>query len=350
MSTSNILIGLTLCIPIMLAVISGCSVVGKKDSSEPTVTVDRVWPEKPAKARIAYVKSFTSPRDLGISRGFFTQIVDFITGGTDWHLVRPMAVLATADGKIYVADPGSKAVHRFDTINGEHKLILGKDDQAFPSPMGLAIGAKGEVYITDSSLGQIYVLHAGTDTAEALQLKIAPDQPTNIVVEQKNQRLYVVDSARHHIKVYAPNGSLVKTIGRRGNGDGEFNFPSMIWLDNKDRLLVSDSLNFRVQIFDLDGRFIDKFGHHGDGSGDMSRPKGVATDSYGHIYVVDALFHSIQLFNHSGEFLLNVGRQGNAAGEFLLPTGIYISHDNIIYVADSHNSRIQVFRYMGNQP
>jgi len=350
MLTRNIMPGLTFCVAIMLTMISGCSLVGVKDTTGQSESVSRVWPEKPAQARIAYVRSFASPRDLGISKGFFAQIADFITGGTDWHLVRPMAVLATTDGIIYVADPGSKAVHRFDTIKGKHKLIIGKDNQVLPSPVGLALGAKGELYITDSALGQVFVLPVGADTAEVLDLKITPDQPTNIVVDQISKRLYVVDAALHHIKVYEPNGALLKTIGRRGDGNGEFNFPSMIWLDNKDRLLVSDALNFRVQIFDLDGRFVSKFGHHGDGTGDLSRPKGVATDQYGHIYVVDALFHSVQVFNESGEFLLNVGGQGNAVGEFLLPTGIYISHDNMIYVADSHNNRIQVFRYMGVQP
>jgi len=348
MSINKSLTGLILSIPVMFAVITGCTMIAKKDSNEPTIT--RVWPEKPAKARIAYVKSFTSPDDLGISKGFFTQILDFFTGGSDWQLVRPMAIVASADGKIFVADPGSKAVHLFDTKNAEHKLILARDNQPFPSPTGLALGLKGEVYITDSSLGQVFVLHTGKDAAEALNLKINPDQPTNIAVDKTSKRLYIVDSVHHHIKVYDHNGTLIKTIGQRGNADGEFNFPSMIWIDDTGHLLVSDALNFRVQIFDLEGRFISKFGRLGDGTGDMSRPKGVAKDSHGHIYVVDALHHSIQLFNNSGEFLLNVGRRGNAAGEFLLPTGIYISHDNMIYVADSHNSRIQMFRYIGDRP
>lgn len=350
MPAKIILPELALCIAILLIVIPGCTLTGEKQASEQAVQIIKVWPQKPAKARIAYVKTFASAADLGISKGFFARIVDFFTGRQDRHLVRPMAVLVTGNGKIYVADPGSRAVHRFDTKSSKYTLILAQDNQALASPVGLAMGVKGEVYITDSFLGQVYVVRAGSDTAEIMELEVAPEQPTNIAVDRKSQRLYVVDSARHHIKVYRPDGSLLNIIGRRGNEDGEFNFPSMVWLDNQDRLLVSDALNFRIQIFDLDGRFINKFGLHGDGTGDMSRPKGVATDSQGHIYVVDALFHSIQLFNDSGEFLLNVGHQGNAAGEFLLPTGIYITYDNMIYIADSHNSRIQVFRYIGNQP
>lgn len=341
--------GIICCIATVVFVISGCTLTRERQTTDQAEEITKVWPQKPAKARIAYVKSFTSASDLGISKGFFARVVDFFTGRQDWQLVRPMAVLASGDGRIYVADPGSKAVHRFDTRNGEYAAILRQDDQVLPSPVGLAMGTEGELYIADSFLGQIFVVPDGSDTAEVLPLEEAPQQPTNIAVDLKSQKIYVVDSASHHIKVYSPEGLLLNTIGQRGDADGEFNFPTMIWLDSQDRLLVSDALNFRIQIFDLDGRFIKKFGQHGDGTGDMSRPKGVASDSQGHIYVVDALFHSMQLFNDSGEFLLNVGRRGNAAGEFLLPTGIFIGHDNIIYVADSHNSRIQMFRYIGDR-
>lgn len=340
--------GIKLGIFALLVAMSGCTTVGEKQTTDQPGEIYKVWPQKPEKARIAYVKSFSLAADLGISKSFFARIVDFFTGRDDWQLVRPMAVLATGDEKIYVADPGAGTVHRFDTENGQYTAILRQDDQALPSPVGLALGIKGELYIADSFLTKIFVVADGSNIAEVMEFDIAPKRPTNIAVDQNSQRLYVVDSEDHNIKVYGTDGLLLNTIGRRGNRDGEFNFPTMIWLDNQDRLLVSDALNFRIQMFNLDGRFVKKFGQRGDGTGDMSRPKGVASDSYGHIYVVDALFHSLQLFNDTGEFLLNVGHRGNATGEFLLPTGIYIDRDNIIYVADSHNSRIQMFRYIGS--
>ena len=36
--------------------------------------------------------------------------------------------------------------------------------------------------------------------------------------------------------------SLIKTIGKRGKEDGEFNYPSYLALDSKGRLFVVDSL------------------------------------------------------------------------------------------------------------
>ena len=157
--------GLSFCIAILLVIIPGCSLTGENQATDQSVEISMVWPQKPAKARIAYVNSFATAAELGISRSFFARIVDFFTGRQDWHLVRPMAVLVADDGKIYVADPGSRGVHRFDTKNSKYLLIQAQDNQALLSPTGLALGAKGEIYITDSFLGQVFVVPAGSDTA-----------------------------------------------------------------------------------------------------------------------------------------------------------------------------------------
>ena len=54
-----------------------------------------VWPSEPDPPRIAYVRTFTQPDDLGIARGFFQRIADAIFGGSESRLVRPMAVVAS---------------------------------------------------------------------------------------------------------------------------------------------------------------------------------------------------------------------------------------------------------------
>ena len=253
-----------------------------------------------------------------------------------------------SDGILYVADPGARGVHRFDTAGGNYSLITAADDLALPSPVGLARGAAGEVYVADSKLAQILVIRPGTKVAVRLYLEVKLTQPTGIAFDAVSGRLYVVDTAEHRIHIFERDGSLAGSIGRRGTGDGEFNYPTYLWRTPQGRLYVTDSLNFRVQAFDERCQFIGKFGHQGDGSGDAARPKGVATDRHGHVYVVDALFHAFQIFDASGRLLLPVGERGQAHGEFWLPTGIFIDAETeTIYIADSYNQRIQVLRYLG---
>jgi DNA-binding beta-propeller fold protein YncE len=319
-------------------------------SLDPVAQPRIVWPALPAQARIAYVRSFNKAEDLGIGRGFWQWLSDLFTGGQEFHLIRPMAIVVTADKTIYVADPGAKGVHRFDQMHGDYQFITREDERILPSPVGLALGPDHSVYVVDSELAQLFLIQAGKDTATPLFPNLKLSQPTGIAYDAASHRTYVADTAQHHIVMLSAAGKVIKTFGRRGSGDGEFNFPTYLWLDAQHRLFVTDSLNFRIQIFDPNGNFLGKFGQYGDGTGNLARPKGVALDLDGHIYVMDGLFHALQIFDEQGNLLLPVGQRGTGPGEFYLPTGIFIDGSNRIYIADSHNQRVQILRYLGERP
>lgn len=303
-----------------------------------------VWPQPPAQARIEFVQAFSRPSDLGIARGLLGRVADFLFGAADERLVRPMAV-ALAAGVVYVADPGARGVHRFDRGAGRYALIAAEGG-AMPSPVGLAAGGDGEVYVVDSRLAQVFLLRPGASVAVPLRLDRRLTQPTGIAVDAASGRLYVVDAGAHCVYIFSRDGSSAGSIGRRGDGDGEFNFPTHIWRTAQGLLYVTDALNFRVQSFDAQGRFRAKFGRQGDKAGDAGRQKGVASDRDGRVYVVDALFHALQIFADDGRPLLLLGERGHGPGEFWLPTGICID-ERTIYVADAYNQRVQVFRSVG---
>jgi sugar lactone lactonase YvrE len=308
-----------------------------------------VWPPTPARPRIEFRGSFSGPEDLGIKRGFLRRVREVFTGVSRPRLIRPMTVVVNVNGEIFVGDPGSNGVHRFNLKEGGYDLVLGPRGSPLPSPVALTGAPEGEVYVVDSILDQVLVIRPGSRFASPLNLKAELKQPTSVAVDPVTKRLYVVDAGSHAIKVFKPDGTLYSEFGGRGRGNGQFNYPICIWL-NGDRLFVTDALNFRVQIFDLEGRFISKFGRIGDATGYFARPKGVSTDSFGHVYVVDSLLHAVQIFDQRGRFLLSFGSQGSGPGEFWLPTGIFIGRDDMIYIADSHNRRIQIFRYIGGGP
>jgi DNA-binding beta-propeller fold protein YncE len=306
-----------------------------------------VWPAAPAEPRIRYVRSFSRPEDLGIRKSMLQRLTEFVFGESDPRMVRPTAVVAN-DGVLYVADAGALGVHRFDTRDGGYLLLRAEGDKALPSPVGLAIGPGGEVYVTDSALARVYVIRPGADQATPLAVA-GLRQPTGIAYDRTQGRLYVTDTAAHAIVAFDAKGNEVSRIGTRGAGQGQFNYPTLIWCDAAGRLFVTDSLNFRVQVFDGNGRFLTAWGRHGDGTGDAARQKGVATDRHGHVYVVDALFHAFQIFDDHGAFLLSVGGMGQDRGEFWLPMGIFVGDDDVIYVADAYNRRVQMFRYLGGR-
>ena len=337
---------ITLCVGFLLA---ACE-PAVKPSMEVPEDERPVWPEPPAEPRVGFIGSFSRPQDLGIGKGFTERLAALFAGPSEARLIRPMAVAALPHGAIYVADPGAKGIHYFDQKNGRYHLIRRPKNGPLPSPVALTVAADGRIYVSDSKLSALFVIEPGAEEAVALPLQESLVQPTGLSLDAAGERIYVVDTGSHQVKVFARDGTVLNTFGQRGAGPGEFNYPTMIWRNREGNFLVADSLNFRIQVFDASGQYLRQFGGVGDGTGRHARPKGVASDQDGHIYVVDSLFHTIQVFDPIGVYLMNIGRQGQDWGEFWLPTGIFIDDRDTVYVADSQNRRVQVFRYIGATP
>ncbi len=336
--------------PLLTVVLSGlaaCSPAPVRVSFDPEITPDLVWPSAPDAPRIAFLGAFATPGDVGVSRSTLSRIWDLVAGSPPDTLVQPMAVAATAGGgRIFIADPGSQMVYLFDRTRGRFERLRRADDQPLPSPVGLALGPDGRLFLTDSQLGGVFTAEPGSSVLHPLALQEELAQPTGIALDPGSGRLFVAETAAHRVSVFDRAGRLLERIGSRGTGDGEFNFPTYLWLD-AGRLIVADSLNFRVQLFDTQNRFTGSVGALGSAPGSLPRPKGVAVDSLGHIYVVDGLLHDVQIFDRDGALLMAFGAQGEQPGEFWLPSGLWIAPDDTIYVADSRNRRVQVFRYVG---
>jgi DNA-binding beta-propeller fold protein YncE len=327
-------------------VLAGCATSNPVPPVDPVSATGLAWPSPPATPQVVYLRSISSPSDLGFTKNFFVRAFEFVFGEEQQRIVRPMAVVDVG-GVLFVADPGAQGVHRFDRPNGRYTLVRAEGGMFLPSPVGMTVGNSGDVYVSDSVMGAVFVIKPGAEFAVRLPTKEPLRQPTGLAFDPTSKQLYVSDTANHCIKVFNADGTYQRTLGRRGSADGEFNFPTMLWRNEAGHLLVTDSLNFRTQIFDAAGNFVQKFGQLGDGSGDAPRQKGVAQDRHGHIYVIDSLLHAVQIFDTSGRFLLSFGGLGQLPGEFWLPTGVFPTADNLIYVTDSYNRRVQVFKFVG---
>lgn len=336
---------------VLFFVFFGCQMRGQvKEDAVGEVSVPLMWPLPPEQPRIGYLYDISGPADLGWSPSFLEKTVAFFAGQhKNRMMVRPYGIIITPDEVLAVADPGARLVHRFYLKEKKYKKITEFRKQELVSPIGVALDARGRLYVSDSALKRVFVYDRKGTALREIGSDALLQRPTGIAVDPSSGRLYVVDSLAHAIKVFDRDGSFLFSIGKRGNGAGAFNYPTAITLDKEGNLYINDSLNFRVQIFKPDGRFLRLFGKHGDGTGELSNPKGVALDSEGHIYVTDAIFDRVQVFNTAGELLLVFGEAGQAAGQFWIPTALYIDGTDRIFIADSYNKRVQVFKFLGGE-
>ena len=303
-----------------------------------------MWPEPPERARIRFIKAVASPADLGIQPSFWERLGELVAGKAEAWMIRPTGIAVRGE-VLYVADPGAQALWILDGTAGRFKEIRGPKEQRLASPVAVALGREGKIYVADSYLRRVLIFDPKSALAGFMESP-AFERPAGVAYDEVVDRLYVADSAAHRIWVFSGQGVAQGEIGGRGSEDGHFNYPTHVALDRAGNLYVTDSLGFRIQMFGRDKRFLSAFGRHGDASGDFAAPKGLGVDSEGHVYVVDALFDAVQVFDRTGQFLLGFGQRGLGPGRFWLPGGLFIDEKDRIYVADSYNQRVQIFQYL----
>ncbi len=326
---------------VLLFVTAGCG----PERADPFASIETplVWPEPPERPRVMYLGAVSSEADMQKSDSWFEGFGELLFGKNPVGvMVSPYAVAVDSSGVMFVADSGGAAIHAFDLRTRDYSQFSSLSEEVkLQRPVGLVV-LDDRLYVVDSVLRQVcafkkdgrFLFSFGREQLE---------RPGGIACRYPEGTIYVTDAANHTVHVFDREGKFIGSLGTRGVGPGQFNFPTHLCIDRSGQLYVSDTLNYRVQVFAADGRFLRMFGQQGDRPGNFAHPCGVATDTYGNIYVTDRQFENVQIFSPEGQILMAFGQEGNAPGEFWLPAGIFIDDRNRIYVADSYNKRIQIF-------
>lgn len=262
-------------------------------------------------------------------------------------LQRPQSGTVDAEGRIYVTDTSRQAVFVFDPLAGELKVWdRALEGVNFVAPAGIVVRPSGEILVADAELGFVARLDRegnplGTIGRGALQ------RPIGLALDPGGKLLYVADIHAHEVKVFDVDGRVVRSLGRRGEGDAELNYPTYLAL-RQGELYVTDTMNARVQVFAAaDGAFRRTIGARGLYVGNLVRPKGVALDGEGNLYVVESYFDHLLVYDRRGQFLMPIGGVGTEVGKFYLPAGVWTDARGRVFVADMFNGRVVVFQFLG---
>lgn len=304
------------------------------------------WPPPPEPPRITCELAYHGSDDVERHPGFWASLGELLVGAPDQELTSPSGVAVDADDRLWVADPGAAAVHRVDLRSGEHAVYLGSESEPMATPVAIAPGPDGTVFVSDSTRARILVLDRDGAVVRAFGEATDIGRPTGLVWDAAHARLLVLDTTGCRLLVLGADGALLQTVGTRGEGLGQFNFPTHLALAADGRVFVTDSMNFRVQVFGPDLAPRSAFGAVGRGPGTFASPKGVAVDSQGHVYVADGMFDNVQVFQDDGQLLLAFGEHGADLGCLALPRGLWIDGQDRIFVADGGNARVQIFQFL----
>ena len=135
----------------------------------------------------------------------------------------------------------------------------------------------------------------------------------------------------------------VLCFGKRGSGDGMFQYPLGMAVSDKDEILVADCVNHRVQVFDSNGTFLRSFGHQGKNAGEFNCPDGIVIDKDGNIFVADRGNHRVQIFSREETYLGSFGGNGSLDNQLSSPRGLSLDSTGNVIVADTGNKLIKIF-------
>lgn len=226
----------------------------------------------------------------------------------------------------------------FGSVSGANGL--------YTQPHGLAISSTGDIAISDTQKHCVHLLSPDGVS----KMDFGGDElsyPVGVAFDMTEKSIIVADRDNHRLLVYSiKTGKLIRKIGRKGSGDGQFDGPSGICVDGEGRIIVADWNNHRIQVFSSDGLFLFKFGDMVKNK--LKHPRAVTFCNVRKRFVVsDTGNNVIKVFGPKGKFLYSIGKPGVKKGELYSPRGITVDRLDRIVVCDFDNHRVQFFRFDG---
>jgi DNA-binding beta-propeller fold protein YncE len=177
--------------------------------------------------------------------------------------------------------------------------------------------------------------------------------PEDIVTDTKGN-VYILDSGNHRIQKFGSDYQYLDTIGRQGQGPGEFYFPSSLDIGQDNYLYVSDPQNKRIQILKPDGTEYKtiKFLNESIGSIKLLHSGNIIMNPAGGFIMIPSFEE-----NELSKLIKVYDREGNLVREFGEPFDFKhilmnrmgnqyefaVDEDDCIYVTFMHQNRIEKY-------
>ena len=183
-----------------------------------------------------------------------------------------------------------------------------------------------------SEINDSVIKHLSAQREEYEHLNPIPTPPqlnTSHLDELRNQ-IERFGALEYPTQIYTSKLSPIRSIGRKGKGDGELYKPYGVVIDGKGNIFIADTGSSRIQLISLEGQFIREFG-----KGELSYPHSIALYN-DWLFVTDFKLNKVLRYETESYKL-----ECKSELELNRPLGITVD-DNEVFVADCVNNRIVV--------
>ena len=270
-------------------------------------------------------------------------------GVADGRFQRPRAIAIDEQDRIFIVDMTA----RIQVFDSEGRFIRSWRTPAWENgkPSGLSFASDGNLLVADTHYFRILVY---TPAGELLLQRTIGGEAGNApgqfgfvtdIVEDSQGNYYIAEYGEFdRIQKFSPEGRFLMQWGGHGREREKFMRPNNLAIDAHDRLWVVDSCNHRIKVYDANGeepKLVKMWGVEGTAPGQMRYPYDLVLDGKGHVYVTEFGNHRVQKFTEDGESLGVYGGPGREAGQFYQPWALALDSRGRLNVLDSYNHRVQ---------
>jgi 4-amino-4-deoxy-L-arabinose transferase-like glycosyltransferase/sugar lactone lactonase YvrE len=133
------------------------------------------------------------------------------------------------------------------------------------------------------------------------------------------------------------NAKLLWQTGGCGSGEGQFQSPHGLAVDQQGNIWVADTGNRRIVEINADGKYLMNFGQTGEKAGQFLQPYDLVVEQGGNLVILDSESPNVlQRFTHTGVFQTSFGSSLSTYS----PRGLGIDHAGNLFIADTGGSRL----------
>jgi len=278
---------------------------------------------------------------------FFSRVEVIGSRGTaPGQFIKPRSVAVDALDNLYVADMTGR-VQKFSP-KGDYLAAWLMPVTDLGKPKGMGLDGAGRIMVIEPHYSRVshyspegkLLLQWGAHGTNAGQLAF----PRAVAANRRGEIFVSEYGVVERIQLFSPDGArALMSLGRFGDGPGQFNRAEGLGVDRSERLYVADSCNHRIQVFSPAGQWLRSYGKPGKAKGELSYPYDVQVDPEGCQFVCEFGNSRVQVFSPQDESLESLGGPGNAPGLFNNPWSIALDSTGNLYVADGGNHRVQRF-------
>lgn len=252
-------------------------------------------------------------------------------GRGEEQFTNPQGIAIGTGGRLYVADTGNDRVEvlsdrhtflfEFGGFSADSARVQQGETQRFDEPVDIVQSINRDVYVTDRNNARIVRIDRdgrflgafGTDARLKLPRGIASNRRGEIIV---------ADTGNDRLVVFDRDGREQRTFGTFGWGPRQFKTPWDVTVDDENAMIVADTFNDRVQIFDNFGKLVSIL------KGGFGRPLAVRADSDGCIWIVDGKGKQVLRYARDNRVLERI------AAPLEEPFDVALTPEGHVYIAD----------------